>query len=101
VTFISDQCDHDAKASGRSVLEEGGIRHELVCECGRVLIILGREAYHLDPWAARHRRATRERWKVSRALVLAVRRARVPKSRPATGEPDGLATATDPRRAIS
>ena len=100
VTFVSNQCDHDAKASGRLVLEEGGIRHEIVCECGRVLIFLGREAYHLDPWAARHRRAARERWRVARALVLAVRRGRVAKSRPATDKRDELAVVTDPSRVV-
>jgi hypothetical protein len=100
VTFASEKCDHDAKASGRLVLEEGGIRQEIVCECGRVLSLLGREAYHLDPWAARHRRATRERWRVSRALVLAVRRGRSPRTRPATDKRDELATATDRRRSV-
>ena len=81
MTSASDQCDHDARASGRLVLEEGGVRQEIICDCGLVLLHLGRQAYHLDPWAARHRRAARERWRVSRALRLAVRRTGIAKSR--------------------
>src|SRR2546421_12674871 len=38
-------CDHDGKASGRLVLEDGGIRVEVVCSCGRVIAFLGRLEY--------------------------------------------------------
>lgn len=81
MTSASDQCDHDARASGRLVLEEGGVRQEVICDCGLVLIHLGREAYHLDPWAARHRLAARKRRRSSRALRLVTRLSGEAKSR--------------------
>jgi len=48
-----DLCDHDGRASGRLVLEEGYFRREVVCECGWVLIFLGREDYRVDARPAR------------------------------------------------
>jgi len=44
----ADLCDHDGRASGRLVLEEGCFRREVVCECGRMMIFLGREDYRVD-----------------------------------------------------
>ncbi len=44
---VRNSCDHDARASGRLVLEPGGLRGELVCDCGEVLAVLGHEEYEL------------------------------------------------------
>jgi hypothetical protein len=41
----ANACDHDGKGSGRLVVEEGGLRREIVCECGKVMIVLGRQEY--------------------------------------------------------
>jgi hypothetical protein len=54
------------------VLEDGGIRREVVCECGQVMMSLGRQQYHVNAWAARERRSSRERWRRSRALLFSV-----------------------------
>jgi hypothetical protein len=43
-------CDHDGKASGRLVLEDGRVRREVVCECGQVVMLLGRQEYRFNGW---------------------------------------------------
>jgi hypothetical protein len=40
-------CDHDGRASGRLVLEAGGLRSEIVCDCGAVLAVLAHEGYEV------------------------------------------------------
>lgn len=45
---IRASCDHDGKASGRLVLEGDSIRREIVCDCGQVMVFLGREEFQLD-----------------------------------------------------
>jgi hypothetical protein len=67
-------CDHDGKASGRLVLEDGRIRREIVCECGEVLMILGRQSYNVASCDAARRGASRQRWMRSRALLFSARR---------------------------
>jgi hypothetical protein len=65
-------CDHDAKANGRLVLERGAVRREIVCDCGQVIAVLGREEYQMGGHAADVRGATRERWRRSRAFLTSV-----------------------------
>jgi hypothetical protein len=65
-------CDHDGKASGRLVLERGAVRHEIVCDCGQVLAVLGRQDYRLGGHGAHARGAARERWRRSRAFLTSV-----------------------------
>jgi hypothetical protein len=55
VTLVSYVCDHDGKASGRLVLDGDGVRYEIVCECGQLIRLLGRQHYQLDVGAARRR----------------------------------------------
>ncbi|HEV7584559.1 MAG TPA: hypothetical protein VGO14_02145 [Solirubrobacteraceae bacterium] len=69
-------CDHDAKASGRLVLERGGIRREIVCECGEVLAVLGRQSYNLSRSSPGPRGRGPGRWRRSRALLNTVGRRR-------------------------
>ncbi len=39
-------CDHDGAATGRLVIEDATVRHEITCErCGQTLRVLGREPY--------------------------------------------------------
>jgi hypothetical protein len=60
-------CDHDGRASGRLTLADGGIRAEIVCECGRVLAFLGCEDYNLAAGTAPHGQPTSARWRRSTA----------------------------------
>jgi hypothetical protein len=60
-------CNHDGRASGRLTFEEGGIRREIVCECGQVLAFLGRQDYNLGGRTAPRRRPTGARWTRSTA----------------------------------
>jgi hypothetical protein len=60
-------CDHDGRASGRLTLEKGGIRREIVCECGQVLVLLGRQEYHLGGMTAPGHGPTEGRWRRSTA----------------------------------
>jgi hypothetical protein len=76
--LVANPCDHDGKASGRLVLEEGGVRREIVCGCGRVMIVLGRDAYQIDSRAPRQRQASRLRRRLSKALLLHLVRATLP-----------------------
>jgi hypothetical protein len=62
-------CDHDGRASGRLMLEDGGVRCEIICECGQVLTFLGREDYNLAGRAAPRRRVTGGRWRRSTAVA--------------------------------
>jgi hypothetical protein len=66
-------CDHDGKASGRLVLEDGSVRLEIVCECGAMIASLGRQEYRSGE-AAPRRRMSRRRWRRSRALLFSARR---------------------------
>jgi hypothetical protein len=52
------------------VLENGGVRREVICECGQVIMFLGRQEYRFNGWAARHRLPSRERWRRSRELLF-------------------------------
>jgi hypothetical protein len=65
-------CDHDGRASGRLTFEDGDIRREIVCECGQVLALLGRQEYHLGGEAAPRRRPTGLRWRRSTAQAARV-----------------------------
>jgi hypothetical protein len=69
VALGSYVCDHDGKASGRLVLDGDAVRHELVCECGQVIRLLGRQRYELDVGAARHRHS-RGLWRRARLMFL-------------------------------
>jgi len=69
---VTSRCDHDGKASGRLVLERDGIRREILCECGQVLVLLGRQEYEFDVGGARRRPSWR-RWRQSRALLFSAR----------------------------
>ena len=60
-------CDHNGRASGRLTLEDGSIRHDIVCECGQVLAFLGHEDYNLGGRTASRRRPTGARWRRSTA----------------------------------
>jgi len=66
-------CDHDGKASGRLVLEGDGIRREIVCECGQVMVFLGRQEYQLDVGAARRLTPSWGHWRRSRTLLFSAR----------------------------
>jgi hypothetical protein len=60
-------CDHDGRASGRLTLADGGIRGEIVCECGQVLALVGCEDYNLGAGTALHSRPKGARWRRSTA----------------------------------
>jgi hypothetical protein len=60
-------CDHDGRASGRLTLEDGGVRREIVCECGQVLALLGRQDYNLGGRTAPRGRPTGAHWRRSTA----------------------------------
>lgn len=85
-------CDHDGKASGRLVLETGGVRREIVCECGHVIRRLGSQRYEVDVGAARQR-PSRARWRRLRLMLLSPRGGR-PRAALGTldlpSEPDAL-----------
>jgi hypothetical protein len=72
----ADLCDHDGKASGRLVLEGGGISREIVCECGQVIALLGRDEYDLSRLSSRRGRTSRRRWRRSRSMHFSARRRR-------------------------
>jgi hypothetical protein len=65
-------CDHDGRASGRLVLEHTWLRREVVCECGEMLLFLGRSEYRVAGWSPGDHRPSRERWRRSRALLFSV-----------------------------
>jgi hypothetical protein len=83
-------CDHDGKASGRLVLEDGGIRLEVVCSCGRMVAFLGRIEYRggrgRGRGRARRRRTSNRRWRRSRALLFSARHGHAVKARASVGE---------------
>jgi hypothetical protein len=64
-------CDHDGKANGRLVLERDALRREIVCDCGQLLAVLGRQEYHAGGHVG-HLRGARDRWRRSRALLSSV-----------------------------
>jgi hypothetical protein len=63
-------CDHDGKANGRLVLEHGALRREIICDCGQVLALLGRQEYHVGD-VADARASAGARWRRSRAFITA------------------------------
>jgi hypothetical protein len=68
VTVVASAlCDHDGRASGRLTLADGGIRGEIVCECGQVLALLGCEDYNLGAGTAPHSPPTGAGWRRSTA----------------------------------
>jgi hypothetical protein len=79
-------CDHDGKASGRLVLEDGSIRLEVVCSCGRVIAFLGRLEYRRGRARARRRRTSRRHWRRSRARLFSARRGHAVKARATVGQ---------------
>jgi hypothetical protein len=79
-------CDHDGKASGRLVLEDGSIRLEVVCSCGRMVAFLGRMEYRGGRGRARRRRTSNRRWRRSRALLFSARHGHAVKARASVGE---------------
>jgi hypothetical protein len=79
-------CDHYGKASGRLVLEDGGIRLEVVCSCGQVIAFLGRLEYRHGRGRARRRRTSHRRWRRSRALLFSARRGHAAHARPTVGQ---------------
>jgi hypothetical protein len=85
-SVLHELCDHDGKASGRLVLEDGGIRLEVVCSCGRMVAFLGRIEYRGGRGHARRRRTSHRRWRRSRALLFSARRGHAVKARASVGE---------------
>jgi hypothetical protein len=75
-------CDHDGRASGRLTFEEGGIRREIVCECGHVLAFLGREDYSLGGRTVPRRRQSGVRWRRSTATAARAFRRSIGRDRP-------------------
>jgi hypothetical protein len=75
-------CDHDGRASGRLTLEEGGMRSEIVCECGQLLAFLGREAYNLGGPSAPRRRQSGVRLRRSTAQAARAFRRSIGRDRP-------------------
>jgi hypothetical protein len=56
------------------VLEAGGVRREIVCECGQVLMLLGHQSYNVNASDAVRRSTSRQRWMRSRTVLFTARR---------------------------